>query len=480
MQYEFETKPYAHQREALSRGWNKLGFAYLMEQGTGKSKVLLDDMAVNLEMGRIDQGLIIPYKGVAPQWVAPEMLQHWPERHKIATHLWRGMGSKKEQREWRYFLERQDVDFKLFVINIEAFQQGSKAVTHCMEYMEQGRTFGAIDESSRIKSHKAARTKALLRIAPMMEMRRILTGTVAPNDPSDVWSQFEFLQRGLLGHRSFYGFRAEYCVLRDMDVGGRKIPIVVGARQPEILQKVMAPHSYRVLKNDCLDLPEKIYITREFEMGPEQGRAYNDLKQFAFTQLAEGDYVSATEGITLLLRLHQAACGFVVDEEKQEHWLGDERIQACMDIAEDTDGKIIFWSGFRLPIARLAYALRKRYGRESTVEFHGGINDADRSRAIDDFQHSRNVRFFVGTQQAGGMGITLTRANTVVYYSNTFNLEHRLQSEDRAHRIGQRNNVTYYDLVAAGTVDQHIVKALKRKLDIASKIQGDEIKKWIS
>lgn len=478
MQYEFQTKPYQHQLDALNKGWNREGFAYLMEQGTGKSKVLLDDIAVNYEMGRIDQAMIIPYKGVYAEWATDEMMQHWPERHEKRIHLWRGMNSAREQREWKAFLEAEGV-FKFFIINIEAFQSGSKAMKAAMEFTERGRTFGAIDESSRIKSHKASRTKAMLRLAPSFDMRRILTGTVAPNDPGDVWSQFEFLGKAMLGHRSFYSFRSEYCVLKDIDVGGRKIPIVVGARNEDTLNKVMNLHMYRVMKNECLDLPEKIYRVREFDMGEAQAQAYQDMKSFAMTELETGDIMSATEGVTLLLRLSQVAAGFAVDEEKELHWLDDSRINACMDIAEDTSGKIIFWCSYREPLRRLVEALRKKYDKESTVEFHGGVGTDDRRKAVDSFQHNKNTRFFVGTQQAGGMGITLTAANTVVYYSNTFNLEHRLQSEDRAHRIGQRNNVTYYDLMARGTVDRYVIKALKNKMDIASKIQGDTIKEWI-
>jgi SNF2 family DNA or RNA helicase len=478
MHYEFQTKPYQHQKDALAKGWSREGFAYLMEQGTGKSKVLLDDIAVNHEAGKVDQAMIIPYKGVYAEWATDEMMQHWPDRIPKRIHLWRGMNTAREKREWEVFLN-DDSKFKFFIINIEAFQQGSKAVKAAHEFLERGRTFGAIDESSRIKSHKSARTKAMLRLAPMFDVRRILTGTVSPNDPSDVFAQFQFLRKGLLGHNSFYSFRAEYCVLRDIDVGGRKIPIVVGARNENILNKVMDQHMFRVLKNDCLDLPEKIYVTREFDMGDAQAQAYSDMKQFAMTQLEDDSVMSATEGVTLLLRLSQVASGFAVDENKELHWLDDSRINACLDIAEDTSGKIIFWCSYREPLRRLVEALQKKFGKESVVEFHGDVNTDNRRKAVDDFQHSNQVRFFVGTQQAGGMGITLTAANTVVYYSNTFNLEHRLQSEDRAHRIGQRNNVTYYDLVARGTVDKHVIKALKNKMDIASKIQGDVIKDWI-
>lgn len=487
MQYEFQTKPFDHQKTAIAKAWQKAYFAYLMEQGTGKSKVLLDDIAIQYEMGRIDQAALIPYKGVYAEWATKEMMQHWPERHKSAIHLWQGMNTVRERKAWERFLARDDV-FKFFIINVEAFQSGTKAIRAMEEFAESGRTLGAIDESSRIKSHKSVRTKSLLRLSSMFNIRRILTGTVSPNDPGDVFTQFQFLQPGLLGHNSYYGFRKEFCVEKEIEVDSfnkaghaikRKINIIVGAKNESELSRRMEPWRYRVLKNDCLDLPDKIYQVREFDLDPDQARVYADIRDFATAELGEGSFVSAQQAITLLLRLHQTSCGFTVDEDGVEHWLGDSRIKACMDITEDTDGKIIFWSGFRTPLRKLVEALRKRYGQEAVVEYHGDRNLAQRREAIDAFQ-SGKARFFVGTQQAGGMGITLTAASTVVYYSNTFNLEHRLQSEDRAHRIGQRNNVTYYDLVARGTADRHIVKSLRKKFDIAARIQGDDIREWLT
>lgn len=477
MHYEFQTKPYQHQRDALMKGWNNEGFAYLMEQGTGKSKVLLDDIAVNYEMGRITQAAIIPYKGVYAEWVTPDFMQHWPERHEYIVHLWRGMNSAREKRQWQAFLEAKNV-FKFFVINVEAFQAGRKAFDAMLEFTECGPTLGAIDESSRIKNIKSVRTKTLLKLANEFDIRRILTGTVAPNDPSDVFAQFEFLGRRLLGHRSVYGFKNEFCVLKDIQVNNRTIPIVVGAKNEFLLKRRMEPWSFRVMKDDCLDLPDKVYVTKSVEVDDGILAQYRSLAENALMFL-EDTVVSAQEGITLLLRLHQLTSGFIVDEDKTQHWIHDAKIDACLDLARDTDGKIIFWCGFRLPLRRLVEALRKEFGHESVVEYHGDVSVDQRREAVDGFQ-SGKVRFFVGTQQAGGMGITLTAANTVVYYSNTFNLEHRLQSEDRAHRIGQTKKVTYYDLSIPGTVDGHIIKALKRKLDIASKIQGDTLKQWIS
>ena len=216
-------------------------------------------------------------------------------------------------------------------------------------------------------------------------------------------------------------------------------------------------------------------------MSDEQKRVYKDLQKQAKASLSKGT-VTITHLITQIIRLHQVSCGFVGLDGGGLTELPSQRLPELMEILEETDGKVIIWANYRHDIQKIEAELTKVYGEESVGSYYGDVNQERRAEVINQFQNPDSpLRFFVGNTQTGGYGITLTAANTVVYYSNNYDLEKRLQSEDRAHRIGQTNKVTYIDLVAKGTVDEKIVKALRNKLDLAQEVLGDEKwKDWIS
>ena len=157
----------------------------------------------------------------------------------------------------------------------------------------------------------------------------------------------------------------------------------------------------------------------------------------------------------------------------------NNRMSELLDTLDETSGKVIIWANYIYDIEKIVKELIKKYGDESVVDYYGAINSETRQKNIEDFQNNLNCRFFVGNPQTGGYGITLTAANTVIYYSNGYDLEKRLQSEDRAHRIGQKKTVTYVDLICEDTVDEKIVKALRDKINIASEVMGEELKNWI-
>jgi|TARA_X000001036_G_scaffold433177_1_gene470377 SNF2 family DNA or RNA helicase len=265
----------------------------------------------------------------------------------------------------------------------------------------------------------------------------------------------------------------------DRNFGGRRVQIVGSYRNLGELTDKLDKFSYRVLKEDCLDLPEKVFTKRIVELSDEQKKIYAQMKQMALAML-DGKVMSTVNVMTQLMRLHQVTCGtFKADDGTIKH-LSNNRLTALMDCLEETDGKVIIWATYREDIKKIVDSLKKAYGEASTVEYHGGVDATLRQDHIAQFQQEKGpTRYFVGNPQTGGYGITLTAANTVIYFSNSYDLEKRLQSEDRAHRIGQTGSVTYVDLIAEKTIDEKIVKSLRDKIDIANEIMGEDLKDWI-
>jgi len=264
---------------------------------------------------------------------------------------------------------------------------------------------------------------------------------------------------------------------------------IVGYRKLDELKEKLDRFSFRVKKEECLDLPDKLYVKREVDLTDEQARAYQQMKTLALAQFEQG-MMSTVNALTQLMRLHQITCGHVKLDNGTVMPLPNKRIEELMSIVEETDGKMIIWATYRHDIDAIKLALQKEYGMESVGTYYGDTEDDERQRVVLEFQNPQRVvlefqnpesklRFFVGNPSTGGYGLTLTAANVVVYYSNSFDLEKRLQSEDRAHRIGQTKNVTYIDLIAVKTVDEKIVKALRDKIDISTQVLGEEVKKWL-
>ena len=235
-----------------------------------------------------------------------------------------------------------------------------------------------------------------------------------------------------------------------------------------------------MLKEQCLDLPDKIYSPRYIELSKEQEKAYNDLATFAIAQL-EGQTLTVDNTMTMLLRLHQITCGYLPTDNGQPPVpLKNNRMDELLNVLEETEGKVIIWANYRYSILDIANTLRKKFGEETVVTYFGDTKDKDRQEIVKQFQDKDSpVRFFIANQQTGGYGLTLTAAHTVVYYSNNYDLEKRIQSEDRAHRIGQKNNVTYIDIICEKTVDENIVNSLRNKIDLASQSLGETLKEWL-
>ena len=477
--YKFKIKPFAHQVTALERGWQRPEFGLFMEMGTGKSKVLIDNLGMLYQKKEINFALVIAPKGVYRNWVDKEIPEHMSNDIPHRVIRWVASPNKTQQTEMRSVGEEFD-GLTIFVMNVESFSSVKGRTAG--EWM--GRAFGrngliAIDESTTIKNHKAKRTKALMKIASAFKYKRLLTGSPVTKSPMDLYSQCEFLRPGLLGYDSYYAFQGRYAVVQRKTMGSHAFQQIVGFRNLDELTFKIDQFSYRVLKQDCLDLPDKIYTVRYVGLTREQRDMYNSIKQHALVMLDDGELSTAPAVITQMLRLQQILSGHLKTDDGDTIYFDSKRMDALKEILEEHDGKAIIWSRFRYDIQQITKMLNDTFGQGCAASYYGDTSDDERQRAVRDFQNSEHLKFFVGNPSTAGYGLTLTEADLVIYYANDFNLETRAQSEDRAHRIGQKNNVTYVDLISEGTIDERIVKSLQSKIDIGAKVLGEEAREWL-
>ena len=476
----FKTKPFNHQLQALGCSWSKDNFAYFMEMGTGKSKVLIDNIAMLYDSGKINAAVIIAPKGVYRNWERLEIPAHLPEHIETRVTTWVAPSSRRK--EDTKSLEKLSESFDgldIFLMNVEALAH-KPAVDFLQKYLLGTLSLLCIDESTTIKSPSAQRTKNILKICKGASYRRILTGSPVTKNPMDLYSQCAFLDEDLLGFSSYWAYKARYAIEVKRHSSTHSYPHIIGFRNLEELSDKLSNFSFRVLKEQCLDLPDKIYSPRYIELSKEQEKQYNDLATFAIAQL-EGQTLTVDNTMTMLLRLHQITCGYLPTDNGQPPVpLKNNRMDELLNVLEETEGKVIIWANYRYSILDIANTLRKKFGEETVVTYFGDTKDKDRQEIVKQFQDKDSpVRFFIANQQTGGYGLTLTAAHTVVYYSNNYDLEKRIQSEDRAHRIGQKNNVTYIDIICEKTVDENIVNSLRNKIDLASQSLGETLKEWL-
>lgn len=580
---KFKTTPYKHQLEYLTRFGRKPVAALLAEMGTGKTWMIINNIADLWSSGDCDGVLVFAPNGVHTNWTRLELPKHLPDWVRWKTAPWVSGGNKREKAEIESLYDGAgDGTLRILTMNWEALQhksgfQAAERFAMCFR-----RLMIVCDESDAVKNPKAERTKQLMKLKKYSYWRRIMSGTPINNAPFDAFSQFSFLDENILQTSSFYAFKAEYSellkenhhliqhivknkvkmadhdkialaneiqALREMmHRNGREELIIAMSsvveahesaayekvveglaylrslfapgvskrkgealvliatiesrignylqkvnaafnpnRLPQIVDKdkngrpkyrnldklsrLIAPHSFRVLKKDCLDLPDKIYKTLIFSMTPEQIDVYKKAEEEC--RLVFQGQETPFAKLTAVTKLAQITSGYYIHPLSDDpvRIPGDnpkldllvERVQAIIDQGE----KVIVWARYRIEIEDIARRLAE--AGIKAVEYHGGIKKGDRVDAIEQFQNG-DASVFIGNQQAGGTGITLVAASYVIYFSNNFSLRDRLQSEDRAHRIGQEKNVTYINIAAKGTIDEAVIGALMNKKDVADTI----------
>ena len=478
MNYKFKTKPYGHQLDALKASWDKEVFAYFMEMGTGKSKVLLDNAAILYDKGEINALLLIAPKGVYKNWFDSEIPTHLVDHIDKKMVLWKTSDKSIKQIKKLNTLFEPGSDLRILIMNVESFSSGNGSEFAYKFLSAHPKSMVAIDEATTIKTPTSNRTKNILKLSNHCKYRRILTGSPVTKSPLDLYSQCAFLDPWLLDHQSFYTFKARYSICKKIQVNGRQIEIVVGYRNLGELSEKIKTFSQRVLKEDCLDLPEKTFVKHYVELTKEQKKVYEQMKKEAIAFL-DGKMQSSATVMTQLMRLHQITCGHFTADDGTIKDLPCSRLGELMDILEKIEGKTIIWSHYTHDVKRIIAEIKKVYGEDSVVDYYGATDTDSRSANIKKFQTDDKCRFFVGTTHTGGYGITLTAGSNMVYFSNGYDLEKRQQSEARIDRIGQTKKMTYIDIMAQDTIDEKIVKALRSKVNIANAIMDENLKNWI-
>ena len=477
MFYKFKTKPYAHQLKTLKMSWDKKAFAYFMEMGTGKSKVLIDNAAMLYDKGYINGLLIIAPKGVYKNWYDQEVPTHLPSHIYKKVVLWKSSDKSEKQKKLLNTLFETGLDLHILIMNVEALST-KNGVDFAARFINSHKTMMAVDESTTIKNPEAKRTKNIVSLGVEAKYKRILTGSPVTKSPLDLYKQCEFLDPWLLDHNSYYSFRTRYAVMKTANFGGRSVQIVVGYRNLGELSDKLKNFSYRVLKDDCLDLPKKTFMKRVVQLTPDQYKVYQQMKKEALAIL-NGKMITTANALTQLMRLQQITCGHFKADDGTIQEIKSNRIDELINVLCEIEGKAVIWAHWQSDVKQIIKAIADEFGEDSYVDYYGLTPQDERQKNIKRFQEDDKCRFFIGTPQTGGYGITLTAASNMVYYSNGYDLEKRQQSEARIDRIGQKKPMTYIDIICEDTVDDRIVKALRKKVNIASQVMGEELKAWI-
>jgi len=556
---------YKHQQKVLTISKDKVAYALLMEMGTAKTRVIIETAEHLFKKGKIEALVVLSPNGVQRNWVLNEIPKWCTTRYRTAW--WISAPNKRQLENLTKLTARPYDGLRILTANFESCIL-PKFKLYIKKYLRSFPSLLTLDESTRIKSPQAKRTKFIVNLRHEAPYRRIMSGFVTPNSPFDLYKQFEFLDPTILGFGSYYAFKAHFAeieenqylldaiqernakrnpyvsmfqaempfhqikltsgyVLSPNSSGVVSVPtpyvseakkfglkIVPSGRVPQLvkknpitnepiyrnldeLYKLIEPYSFRIMKSECLDLPEKVYKRLLVEMTAKQRRVYDAVLNELIAEFEEGEMTSQL-AIVKMTRLQQIAGGFwKLDEERDVKPIDNKfpKVEAIMDHIEDVNGKVTVWTHYQHENELLADQLRTAYGDKSVVQYYGGSgSNAKRMLAVDQFQNiirdkkgnkisedeeESGVRFFIGEPHSGGIGIELTKAETVYYHSNSFNLEDRLQSEDRHHRSGVRHVVTYIDVEVIDTIEGEIINALRAKKNVAHVIMGDGKVSWL-
>lgn len=522
--YQFKTEPWDHQRKILAASWNMTYAALLMEYGTGKTKVVIDNVGILYEQNKIEALCVIAPNGVHEQWINEQIPMHFPDRFKYIARIWTGDNTKKFKRSLEAFWKVKE-GLKIFTINVEALQTPGRARNFIVHFLTSFKTFLVVDESTRIKNHTASRTKYIMNhLAKLALYRRTLTGNEITRSPFDVYCPYEFLKNGfwnplpnyyVFSHRygewknkvipkrslSVSNFTCPYCtklipeilfkrlsetifptcpkcnkvlkshelplkVLKILENDGKfEFPQLIRYKNLDELRKKTAYCSFLARKEECMDLPPKIYQTIYSEMNDEQAALYEDLKKNLIMEY-EGLIIEVKVKIALSIRFQQIVGGFYPESEAPIGKKNPKVESLLYDLEDiDTADPIIIWARFIPEIKALTKRLKKEY--DGRIEsYYGSTSTNDRSIIRKDFSEGK-VRFLVANQATAGTGLNLQRAYINYYFSNSFTAEDRWQSEDRTNRGGQINTCLYKDLFIKGTIDDSLRQSNIEKKNFA-------------
>lgn len=491
--YAFHTTPFDHQLRVFNETWNLPAYAILWEQGTGKTKLAIDTACALWEAGEIDAVVVVAPNGVHRNWVTDELPVHAPPRLGTAIsatfYQTQRANTKWHEAELERLIKHRGFAWLMMSFDAVMTERGRN---YLWRFLRKRRCLYIVDEGHNIKGAGTKRTKRVVASGRYAPYRRLLTGTPVATGPFDIYSQVKFVDENIWRDHElddYWSFKqyfgewmtaAEFREINGWDPGYDKL---LGYKNLERLSEILASCSSRVTKDEVLDLPPKLYSKRYYTLNPEQARVYEQLRDEFLAELEDGTLVDGNLAIVRLLRLQQICCGYAQGEDPEEpvRLLGKSNplLETVLEECEATYHPGIIWARFTKDIDQLMDAL----GR-SAVRYDGTLDDDQAARNKAAFQ-AGDAQWFVGNAQKGGSGLTLVQARRTLYYSNSFKLIERLQSEDRNHRIGQEHPVDYTDFEARlpdgrPTVTRQIISSLRDKYDIAAQITGDELKDWLS
>lgn len=476
--YIYKRQPMDHQRKSFALSRDRTTFALLMEQGTGKTKVVIDTACYLYQKKEIDALIIVAWpNGVHRNWIdyefpedmsVPYVAEYWSSNYK----------SLHRQKAYRKMLMTEN-KLRCFAFNIEAFT-GESARDYLLGILGKLRCMLVIDQSASIKNPQALRTKFLIdKASRLASYRRVLDGAPVAEGADELYSQFKFLDPMIIGHDTWTGFKAEFCEIGYFNE-------IKGYKNLDELRRRIDGYCYRVLADDCQDLPERIYKLWPFELNKEERRIFDELRRKELTffdskveqKLEENcefdevpkDHIEEHRALIKNLRLQQISSGW---------WPGDEfknidngspsRLEALLLLLQQLDGKALIFSRFRADLD----IIQSTFGKKIAVSYHGGISEDDRAEAKRRFMKDPKTKYFIGQPRSAGIGHTLTAANHVIFYSNDPSLRMREECEKRAHRQGLKHKLIIWDLLARDTQDGKVINSLRQKKELANTIMQD-------
>lgn len=460
--FPFKLPPFSHQAKAFALSRDEEYFALFMEMGTGKTKVIIDTAAYLWLSGKIDGVLILSPNGVHRQWVKEQIPDHMSSKVAWVANYYESGNNRLKDRITRN-LQKTEL-LRILSGNIEAVSHKS-GVEFFADWMKKiGRVLFVIDESSRIGQQGSKRTQNVLKVLkPLATYRRIMSGTPISKGVEDLYTQLKFLSDDILGFSSFYTFRNFYCRM-----GGWENKKIVGYQNLDTLVKKLETCSYRVVKEECLDLPERTFTTREVDLTPEQNRIYHELRKEFLSEISTGNFTAAPLAITRLIRLRQVLNGHVISEEGNLLEIPSNKVQVALEVVKEASGKIIIWCPFRHDVTLLGKALKEE--NIGFVRYTGKETQAEREEALELLRNDESTRVMLSNPQAGGIGLNLVAASVCVWYSPIFSLQDYLQANDRIHRIGQSKNTLYVHLHCENTIETRIFSQLMKKKSVADTV----------
>lgn len=452
----FSGTPYEHQRRVVTQRWRERYWGFLFEPGTGKSYTVIMNF-VNLYLaGEIDTVLYVAKKGEYANFDTYQITEHMPQNVLYKSWVYTGYSASRHVAVIKEALAPRP-ELRIFSMNAEAIRQG-KGFEIAKAYVRSSRKVMIIaDESTFIKDHRSSQYKAMMLLRPYAKYARIMTGTLITRTPVDIFNQSRFLDKHAMGFSGLTAFRTEFEAKETQFFGQRRFDKLVGIQNTEELRRRIRTFADVIRKEDCLDLPEKVYKRHVVPLTPEQVHYYQQFQDFAIAEI-DGEYVEAINALSVMSKLHQIVCGQVRMPDGSYKRIATHRPKYISDLLGEileSEQKVVLWSHFReSTVALREHLVQLGYG---VIHMASGLKTEDRMALLDMFKTESQWQVFLANPASSGFGITLTEARSTIYASNSDNFEHRLQSEDRTHRIGQKLSCLYYDMHSPGTVEDKVL-----------------------